>query len=186
MLCGHETSFRKDTHWALCYGFCHVRTLSLVFLSILNNFLACKLAFCMFLATIQIHESPMSSLSKVLGMQIASLCQSLSHNDRVRLGHSGQEMMDEAGPAMTRWPTQVDEGKAVHVVYLDLSWAFDVVSHSILLERLDSYGLDRCTHHWVNEWLNTWPRQWGWVVLHPAGDSSLVVFPRARFWSQSC
>ncbi|GAB0209005.1 mitochondrial enolase superfamily member 1 [Grus japonensis] len=43
----------------------------------------------------------------------------------------------------------VDEGKAVDVVYLDFSKAFDTISHSILLEKLAAHGLDRCTLHWV-------------------------------------
>jgi len=43
----------------------------------------------------------------------------------------------------------VDEGKAVDVVYLDFSKAFDTVSRRILLENLVARGLDRCTLHWV-------------------------------------
>ena len=46
----------------------------------------------------------------------------------------------------------VDEGKAVDVVYLDVSKAFDAISHSILLETLAAQGLDRCALPWVNSW----------------------------------
>ncbi|KAK4826121.1 LOW QUALITY PROTEIN: hypothetical protein QYF61_005273 [Mycteria americana] len=48
----------------------------------------------------------------------------------------------------------VDEGKAVDVVYLDFSKAFDTVSHSILLEKLAARGLDGCTLRWVKIWLD--------------------------------
>ncbi|GAB0209891.1 mitochondrial enolase superfamily member 1 [Grus japonensis] len=48
----------------------------------------------------------------------------------------------------------VDEGKAVDVVYLDFSKAFDTVSHSILLEKLAAHGLDESTVCWVKNWLN--------------------------------
>jgi len=43
----------------------------------------------------------------------------------------------------------VDEGKAVDVVYLDFSKAFDTVPHRILLENLAAHGLDRCTLRWI-------------------------------------
>ena len=38
-----------------------------------------------------------------------------------------------------------DEGKAVDVVYLELSKAFDTVSHSTPLGKLAAHGLDECT-----------------------------------------
>jgi len=48
----------------------------------------------------------------------------------------------------------VDEGKAVDVVYLDCSKAFDTAPHSILLEKLATHGLDGCTLCWIKNWLN--------------------------------
>ncbi|GAB0199241.1 hypothetical protein GRJ2_002389500 [Grus japonensis] len=41
----------------------------------------------------------------------------------------------------------VDEGKAVDIVYLDFSKAFEIISQSILPERLAAYGLDGRTLH---------------------------------------
>ncbi|KAK4819390.1 hypothetical protein QYF61_003661 [Mycteria americana] len=48
----------------------------------------------------------------------------------------------------------VDEGKAVDVLYLDFSKAFDTVSHRILLEKLAAHGLGGCTLRWVKNWLD--------------------------------
>ncbi|CAM4526902.1 unnamed protein product, partial [Caretta caretta] len=48
----------------------------------------------------------------------------------------------------------VDEGKAVDVLFLDFSKAFDTVSHSILVSKLRKYGLDECTTRWVESWLD--------------------------------
>jgi len=52
---------------------------------------------------------------------------------------------------MTGW---VDEGKAVDVVYLDFSKAFDTVSHNILLGKFRKCGLDEWTVRWIESWLN--------------------------------
>jgi len=49
----------------------------------------------------------------------------------------------------------VDEGKAVDVVYLDFSKAFDSAPHSTLLEKLAAHGLDGCTLRWIKNWLST-------------------------------
>ncbi|GAB0204867.1 mitochondrial enolase superfamily member 1 [Grus japonensis] len=48
----------------------------------------------------------------------------------------------------------VEEGKAVDVVYLDFSKAFDTVSHSILLEELAAHGLDGHILLWVKNCLD--------------------------------
>ncbi|CAM5120318.1 unnamed protein product [Natator depressus] len=48
----------------------------------------------------------------------------------------------------------VDEGKAVDVLFLDFSKAFDTVSHSILARKLKKYGLDEWTIRWIESWLD--------------------------------
>jgi len=52
---------------------------------------------------------------------------------------------------MTGW---VDEGRAVDVVYLDFSKAFDTVSHNTLTGKLRKHGLDEWTVRWIENWLN--------------------------------
>ncbi|GAB0209537.1 mitochondrial enolase superfamily member 1 [Grus japonensis] len=55
----------------------------------------------------------------------------------------------------------VDEGKTVDVVYLDFSKAFDIVSHSILLEKVAAHGLDGHTLCWVKTgWLASPKELW--------------------------
>ncbi|PKU35453.1 rna-directed dna polymerase from mobile element jockey-like [Limosa lapponica baueri] len=52
---------------------------------------------------------------------------------------------------MTGW---VDEGRAVDVVYLDFSKAFDTLSHNILIGKLRKGGLDEWTVRWTENWLS--------------------------------
>ncbi|PKU39982.1 rna-directed dna polymerase from mobile element jockey- hypothetical protein [Limosa lapponica baueri] len=66
----------------------------------------------------------------------------------------------------------VDEGKAVDVVYLDFSKAFDTVSHSILLEKLAAHGLDGRTVHWVKNSLEGWAQR---VVVNGVKSSRQPV-----------
>jgi len=48
----------------------------------------------------------------------------------------------------------VDERRAVDVVYLDFSKAFDTISHNILLGKLRKCGLDEWSVRWIENWLN--------------------------------
>ena len=49
--------------------------------------------------------------------------------------------------------TEVDQGKVVDVVYLDYSKAFDVVNHSVLLEKLRCLGFSQQLVNWIEGFL---------------------------------
>ncbi|RMB94717.1 hypothetical protein DUI87_28830 [Hirundo rustica rustica] len=80
----------------------------------------------------------------------------------------------------------VDAGKAVDVVYLDFSKAFDTVSHSILLNKLAAHGLDKSTKstlRWVRNCLDGQAQR---VVVNGAASSwgqSPVVSLRGLCWA---
>jgi len=62
----------------------------------------------------------------------------------------------------------VDMAKAVDIVYLDFSKAFDMVSHSILPGKLAACGRDRYTLLWVRNWLEGHAQ---WVVVNGVKSS---------------
>ncbi|CAM5085184.1 unnamed protein product [Natator depressus] len=62
----------------------------------------------------------------------------------------------------------VDEEKAVDVLFLDFSKAFDTVSHSILASKLKKYGLDEWTIRWIESWLDCRAQQ---VVINGSMSS---------------
>ncbi|CAM4601782.1 unnamed protein product [Lepidochelys kempii] len=66
----------------------------------------------------------------------------------------------------------VDEGKAVDMLFLDFSKAFDTVSHSILASKLKKYGLDEWTVRWIESWLDHWAQ---WVMINGSMSSWPLV-----------
>ena len=84
---------------------------------------------------------------------------------------------------MTGW---VDERRAVDVFYLDLSKAFDTVSHNILIGKLRQCGLGERTLRLIENWLNGRALR----VLSSCTDSSwrpvVSGVPRGQYWVQSC
>lgn len=48
---------------------------------------------------------------------------------------------------------EVDKGKLVGAVFVDLSKAFDTLSHSVLLRKLELYGINRDSQKWFCDYL---------------------------------
>ncbi|GAB0197704.1 mitochondrial enolase superfamily member 1 [Grus japonensis] len=78
-----------------------------------------------------------------------------------------------------------DEGKAVDVIYLDSSKAFDTISYIILLEKPVAHGLGERTLRWLKNRLDGRAQR---VVVNGVEPSwhpvTSGVFPRAQCWGQ--
>jgi len=89
---------------------------------------------------------------------LSALIGHAKHNQRIRPNQHGFMRGRSSLTSLISFYDQathpVDEGKAVDIMYLDFSKAFDTVSHSALPEKLAARGLDGCTLHWTKNWLN--------------------------------
>lgn len=70
--------------------------------------------------------------------------------------------------------------KAVNVILVDFSKAFDAVPNSLLLDKLPNCGRKRFTLHWVMNWLNSRAQRVVVNGLHLAVCQSPAVLPRAQ------
>uniref|UniRef100_A0A8D0KSJ6 Reverse transcriptase domain-containing protein n=1 Tax=Strix occidentalis caurina TaxID=311401 RepID=A0A8D0KSJ6_STROC len=89
---------------------------------------------------------------------LSTIIQHMRDNQMIRLSQpgfmKGRSCLTNLISFYDRATCLLDEGKAVDVVYLDISKAFDTVSHSILLAKLAARGLDDRTLCWVKNWLD--------------------------------
>ena len=54
---------------------------------------------------------------------------------------------------INEWLLNMNYDKIVGCVTLDFKKAFDVLSHDILIKKLELYGCDRLSLHWFNSYL---------------------------------
>lgn len=52
------------------------------------------------------------------------------------------------------WLNEIENRKLVGTVLLDLSAAFDLLDHDLLLKKLGCYGFEKCAVDWINSYLS--------------------------------
>ena len=104
--------------------------------------------------------SGLSFLSKLLEKIVSIRLHAHKHQHNLiekfqsayRKGHSTESAVTRVHNDILR---SIDNGKCVFLVLLDLSAAFDTVSHDILLKRLQSrFGISGSAHEWIASYLN--------------------------------
>ena len=93
-------------------------------------------------------------IERVVFMQIVDY---MSKNDLFHPNHHGFRANHSTTTAMIQmydtWVQAVDRGELVGVCMLDMSAAFDVVDHDILLRKLKLYGFDDQSYNWMRDYL---------------------------------
>ena len=87
-----------------------------------------------------------------------ALCNHLADNNLLspeQFGFtSGRSCTTQLLVTINDWLESLDKGKAVDAVYLDFKKAFDLVPHSRLLLKLESYGVSGSLLGWIQDFLS--------------------------------
>ena len=93
-------------------------------------------------------------LEKIVFMQIS---QYLEANCLIHPNHHGFRAFHSTTTSLIqmydRWVDAMENKKYTGVCFLDLSAAFDIVDHSLLLQKLELYGFDESSISWIHSYL---------------------------------
>ena len=67
---------------------------------------------------------------------------------------SGKSTQTQLLECINDWTKGIDSKKSLDVFYLDISKAFDTVSHPKLLKKLECYGISGELHQWLSDFLS--------------------------------
>ena len=70
------------------------------------------------------------------------------------------------------WVRSIDSSKVIDVLYIDFAKAFDTVSHRILIDKLNGYGVDGNLLRWIRAFLSNRKQS---VVVERFNSSELPV-----------
>ena len=98
--------------------------------------------------------------SKILERAVfIQLVEYLESNQLLNPNHHGCRRGHNTATALLQmydqWLEEVENDKMVGVMLIDLSAAFDMVDHSILLRKLELYGLDELSVRWMGSYLSS-------------------------------
>ena len=97
----------------------------------------------------------LSVLSKILERAVfRQLVHYLDSNALLQANHHGSRRGHSTATALIQmydtWVKAVDDGDLAGVIMVDLSAAFDMVDHGILLHKLKLIGLDSQAVEWIS------------------------------------
>ena len=98
--------------------------------------------------------------SKILERAVfQQLVEYLDINNLLSPDHHGSRQGHSTATALIQmydqWLDQVDDGMMVGVMMIDLSAAFDMVDHDLLLKKLELFGLNEGALAWFRSYLLT-------------------------------
>ena len=82
----------------------------------------------------------------------------VTDNNLMYVGQSGFRQQHSTCTALIKtlykWNIEIDKGNYIGAVFVDLSKAFDMVNHKLLIAKLSSFGITGIENKWFKSYLN--------------------------------